>query len=1550
MKTPITSIKRLALALCFVTPLVSWAAATTGYEDFGDVAGVVLWRATQSTFHNSTVINVAADGTLGTAYAMDAGGNNTTSWKRFASNQGASCYTSPGTVLVYDKASSDDETPVVYTQNSEPDFGPLSFGGLWVQTLAANGSPFKLADSGSRATEFGNASYSGTTLFKFDKSFTIDRQGTFSFLGTVNLAVAQDVVFTINPSYPAQSIVVPAGSTLVPTGAGTITLNTAGLTVNGTLDLMASTLPTISGNVRFASGSSLVLPAGVATGEAISVAVCSGALTADGVVSVKIGTADPINAALTISGGAITQIDEAVVEQTFTSDYPSVVPAGYIYTFTTSAATTLPSVTVNGTLKTEGDFSITDLNVAAGGALEVVSGNTMVGGAAACQIKGNVTVDAGATLTNTLTDSLDYNGSMTVDISGTLAMGSTRWSIPSGCTFNLRGGASVTGTGDTLASLDIINANGTGLNVWAGTSSNSVTIEGPVRVRANETRIWVASGTTLVLQGGIVEKNQQTGSFRQTGPGTLQLDAAMTLTGTSIMTQGTLRLNNTTQAFPLELQGSAALEIVATDAATTVPVNVTSINGNGVTLTGSGKANGTITKTSAPSGNLATFLQSSAWEGTFVADWAGANGTRFDINSYGNANSTVRVTKLVGGYASDGSVNNFTVIPTVEVSANGFMTLDNGYSGKVTTLTKLTGSGVFTNKTYSVDVTTLDNFTGTLATLISTQYIGMRIGTINLSSTPAAGAKIVNVTSDSNIGNIGNTKVSVNGVVDDTIALEVKSDGIYVAVPATTVDITIPEVANATVSVTADGVAVTPENGVVTVDIGAAVVVTYTAAEGYQLTGDAISFTASASTTTVDVSNISVAAIVANVTSADGQTTTPYTSAASAIAAADDGETVTLLEATVTLTEVVAINKSITILSGNASGTTITGLNTSAYPTLGAADLTIGANVTVSAQLRVLSAEATITHPTGKAPSYRPPTGCTSSSKNNGNDTTTITFYQQVLVIAAGTNATLADKNGNPLGSMTQVAAGDTFVFTVTPAAGCALVRVTADGVELTPSEGKYSISIGSSNVSIYAVAGVAVVTGGDYDEYCSSLQAAVDAATSGATVTLLADVTLNSTLTLPAGKTLTMDLGGFTIYSGNDSSKRIVVNGTVTMTNGVVDGQTTVYDPNNGTAMIRVNGSLTLGANLTIRNTINAVAAFGTGSLTVNGATINALGFAISTNGSATGANASNGTVLAINSGTITSTDVAVYLPSGTMTINGGTITGSTGVYAKGGSLSVPSTSTAVITGNGANAGWSFNSNGANSTGDALVIDNSAYPYGPATATIAGGTYESTNGDAIGNYTKNAETLPTATGFVSGGTFSSDVSAFCATGYAATETSTGVWTVAEVQEVPVTPGSQTEPVDTPEAAAEDAAKVVPSVPAAVAEVLSDDQETAYKALFEAKVVPVKDGETTKYAVEVALTADAETALKTAVDAEAEDLAAAAVAAAADATNGGTATVTTTPGLYYVVEAGAEVDAIAPESCRLASGSSLDLTLPNKGAKGFYRLRVSVTPVAVEAE
>ena len=120
---------------------------------------------------------------------------------------------------------------------------------------------------------------------------------------------------------------------------------------------------------------------------------------------------------------------------------------------------------------------------------------------------------------------------------------------------------------------------------------------------------------------------------------------------------------------------------------------------------------------------------------------------------------------------------------------------------------------------------------------------------------------------------------------------------------------------------------------------------------------------------------------------------------------------------------------------------------------------------------------------------------------------------------------------------------------------------------------------------------------------------------------------------------------------------------------------------------------------------------------------------------------------------------------------------------------------------------------------------------------------------------------------------------------------------------------------------------------------MTTEQKATYLSYVEAKATGNK--------VDIVFSTDGETALQEAVDAEASDFAEAAIEAAADAVNGGTAEIATTPGLYYVVEAGSDVDGIVPASCTLATGTSLELTIPNKGEKGFYQLRVSTVPVTV---
>ena len=79
MKTPITSIKRLALALCFATPVVSWAAVDytgTDYEPWSYSAGCVVWRAASGQlFHASTVADVDSTGTIGSTYELNTSGH-----------------------------------------------------------------------------------------------------------------------------------------------------------------------------------------------------------------------------------------------------------------------------------------------------------------------------------------------------------------------------------------------------------------------------------------------------------------------------------------------------------------------------------------------------------------------------------------------------------------------------------------------------------------------------------------------------------------------------------------------------------------------------------------------------------------------------------------------------------------------------------------------------------------------------------------------------------------------------------------------------------------------------------------------------------------------------------------------------------------------------------------------------------------------------------------------------------------------------------------------------------------------------------------------------------------------------------------------------------------------------------------------------------------------------------------------------------------------------------------------------------------------------------
>lgn len=142
------------------------------------------------------------------------------------------------------------------------------------------------------------------------------------------------------------------------------------------------------------------------------------------------------------------------------------------------------------------------------------------------------------------------------------------------------------------------------------------------------------------------------------------------------------------------------------------------------------------------------------------------------------------------------------------------------------------------------------------------------------------------------------------------------------------------------------------------------------------------------------------------------------------------------------------------------------------------------------------------------------------------------------------------------------------------------------------------------------------------------------------------------------------------------------------------------------------------------------------------------------------------------IRNSTLSSTEgVGIYYPpkSGTLTIEGSTITGTTGIVLKGSTLVVKGDST--IHGTGENSApddyytGTIGGQGFNDTGDALYVE-SGYNDRPIVVDIQGGTFTSDKANAVRFFQKEGE----QTGHVrkveiSGGTFSSRVDAFLVEG-----------------------------------------------------------------------------------------------------------------------------------------------------------------------------------------
>ena len=264
-----------------------------------------------------------------------------------------------------------------------------------------------------------------------------------------------------------------------------------------------------------------------------------------------------------------------------------------------------------------------------------------------------------------------------------------------------------------------------------------------------------------------------------------------------------------------------------------------------------------------------------------------------------------------------------------------------------------------------------------------------------------------------------------------------------------------------------------------------------------------------------------------------------------------------------------------------------------------------------------------------------------------------------------------------------------------------------------------------------------------------------------GTTVKLLKDFTSTSRpncgSSMYTNCSVTLDLNGHTlnVNTGGTSNNYciLVTKGcTLTVKNGTIEMDPTSTAKENG-FIVQEGATLNIESDVTInaRNGISAVTIFGNSTLNTAG-TLNAENsFAIAGNGKS----GNGGYTINVTGGAVNATNAAaIYHPNtGIVNISGGTITGATGVYQKCGELNITG---GTINGTGAKAEYTYNGNGANSTGDGVVIDNCGYPGGEPEVNITGGTFNSTNAKAVASYSYG-DNEP-ITDFVSGGTFSPEL------------------------------------------------------------------------------------------------------------------------------------------------------------------------------------------------
>ncbi len=272
-----------------------------------------------------------------------------------------------------------------------------------------------------------------------------------------------------------------------------------------------------------------------------------------------------------------------------------------------------------------------------------------------------------------------------------------------------------------------------------------------------------------------------------------------------------------------------------------------------------------------------------------------------------------------------------------------------------------------------------------------------------------------------------------------------------------------------------------------------------------------------------------------------------------------------------------------------------------------------------------------------------------------------------------------------------------------------------------------------------------------------ADLESKANAAGNGQVIHLTEDLDLDKVtvgikyITLSSDKEIIIDLGGHTIYRENQKTAFYVTgDGTYTIRNGKIHGR---FD------MIG-NGKVILGSDLVVEGKAileKSVTLEIYGKMDASNYPADDDGTTyptIATNGSSGG-----GCSIVIHEGAevVNQKEVAIYLPKGSLTVKGGTISGTTAIYMKAGNLEIDG---GTIIANGPKTAYQYNGNGCKSTGDAIFVE---YCEGYSTidnVRLSNGNISSENGKTLVVYKDETHGSSQEIGdevVVNGGVYSDD-------------------------------------------------------------------------------------------------------------------------------------------------------------------------------------------------